>query len=315
MGAGHAGSADRSSLAGWLALAGGLAGVGTAAALVAVLATGAANAQGLHRRPVDHLAATLHLIAERPLLGHGPEALGLLFPRSTPRVVYYEGRGVLVDRAHNFLHVTAVTTGLRASGLGVLWRSSLPGLARGGARTEPRTRALLAACLAAWAATLRYLVSFDVTATATTTVADGAGGSPGASGGPTARPAGAPVASPRPMRRGALATLAVVAGGGGGAACQYSPYLADAAALTPDRFAAAGEREGAIAAADRAVALAPQEPAYRRTLSGTLASGRTGDGTAAVNLPRAEAALWRRATCARSTCKPGGARRALRAVG
>jgi O-antigen ligase len=282
----------------WLALAGGLAGVGTAAALVAVLATGAANAQGSTAARLTIWRATLHLIAERPLLGHGPEALGLLFPRVyPPELVYYEGRGVLVDRAHNFLLDTAVTTGLAGVlALGVLLALFFALGWRAAARaTEPRTRALLAACLAAVGGNLAgTLVSFDVTATATTTALLMALAVALARlEVPTARPAGAPVASPRPMRRGALATLAVVAGVGVAVLlANIRPTLADAAALTADRFAAAGEWEGAIAAAERAVALAPQEPAYRRTLSWAhLQAVVQGDGTAAVNLPRAEAAL------------------------
>ena len=57
--------------------------------------------------------ATLALIIRRPLLGYGPDALGLVFPNVyPPQLVYYHGRGIGVDRAHNLFLDWAVTTGL-----------------------------------------------------------------------------------------------------------------------------------------------------------------------------------------------------------
>lgn len=57
--------------------------------------------------------ASLRLIASRPLLGYGPETFGLVFSRFfPPQLVYYQGRGVLVDRAHNGLLDLAATVGL-----------------------------------------------------------------------------------------------------------------------------------------------------------------------------------------------------------
>jgi len=57
--------------------------------------------------------ASLHLIASRPLLGYGPDTFGLVFSRFfPPQLVYYQGRGVLVDRAHNGLLDLAATAGL-----------------------------------------------------------------------------------------------------------------------------------------------------------------------------------------------------------
>jgi O-antigen ligase len=284
----------------WLALVGGVAGVGAAAALVAAFATGAVNAQGSTAARLTIWRATLRLIAERPLLGHGPEALGLLFPRvAPPELVYYEGRGVLVDRAHNLLLDTAVTTGLA----GVLALCALLALFfalswRAAARTEDtRTRALLAACLAAVAGNLAgNLVSFDVTATATTTALLMALAVALARlENPAPHAAGAPGGDPRPLGRGARTALALLVAVGFGAAVLYAnvrPLLADAAALTADRLAAAGEWEGAIAAAERAVALAPWEPAYRRMLSWAhLQAVVQGGGAPGVGLPRAEGAL------------------------
>jgi len=290
----------------WLPLAGGLAGVGAAAALVAALATGVVGGAGSTAARLTIWRATLRLIAERPLLGHGPEALGLLFTRVyPPELVYYEGRGVLVDRAHNFLLDAAVTTGAA----GVLALSVLLALFfalgwRAAARAaEPWSRALLAACLAAVGGNLAgTLVSFDVTATATTTallmaltVALARLGAP-APNAPDASASRAPRA-PDPGVWGrlalALAMLAVVAGLGAVVlVANIRPTLADTAALTADRLAAAGEWEGALAAAERAVALAPWEPAYRRTLSWlSLQWVEQGGGAPGIGLPRAERAL------------------------
>jgi len=57
--------------------------------------------------------ASLRLIASRPLLGYGPETFGLVFSRFfPPQLVYYQGRGVLVDRAHNGPLDLAATVGL-----------------------------------------------------------------------------------------------------------------------------------------------------------------------------------------------------------
>ena len=56
------------------------------------------------RGPSDHLARLLPLLAQRPLLGYGPDTLELVFPAVyPPELVYYQGRGILVDRAHNLL--------------------------------------------------------------------------------------------------------------------------------------------------------------------------------------------------------------------
>ena len=116
----------------------------------------------------------LPLLAQRPLLGYGPDTLELVFPAVyPPELVYYQGRGILVDRAHNLLLDWAMTTGV----MGVLAQSvlfaSFFGLTWRAAQRTPdgRQRALLAGCLAAvGGAVVGNLVSFDVTATATATV-------------------------------------------------------------------------------------------------------------------------------------------------
>ena len=46
--------------------------------------------------------ASLHLIRQRPLLGHGPGTFAPAFARVyPPELIYYQGRQTMVDRAHN----------------------------------------------------------------------------------------------------------------------------------------------------------------------------------------------------------------------
>ncbi len=70
-------------------------------------------------------AAALPLIAARPLLGYGPETLAPLFASVfPPQLIYYHGRGVYVDRAHNLgldLTLSAGLLGLIAFGLLLGW--------------------------------------------------------------------------------------------------------------------------------------------------------------------------------------------------
>jgi len=57
--------------------------------------------------------ATLKLIGQRPLLGHGPGTFALAFARVyPPELVYYQGREVMVDHAHNLWLQIGVECGL-----------------------------------------------------------------------------------------------------------------------------------------------------------------------------------------------------------
>ena len=215
--------------------------------------------------------ATLELIGRRPLLGYGPETLGLVFPRVyLPQLVYYQGRGVEVDRAHNLLLDWAVTTGV----LGLLaWLALFTVLFVTGWQAlqrlrRPPERALFAACLAAVAGNLAgNLVSFDVTATATATwllmgvVAARSWGSTGRGASPLPPPLLS--RSGRGWRRWAAAGLWLV--GVAAAVVQFNarPLLADGAARTAERQATAGDWSAAVNSWQRAVALGPVEPAYR----------------------------------------------------
>jgi tetratricopeptide (TPR) repeat protein len=257
---------------------------------------------------LDIWRATLGLIGRRPLLGYGPDSLGLVFPGVyPPQLVYYQGRGILVDRAHNLFLDWAVTGGVFGllAGLALLvtffilgWRAVQQASATG-------QRALLIASLAAVAGNVAGdLVSFDVTATATANwlllaLLPSLGKKPipgeippspqpsppgervqlpsmgGGAGGEGNRPQGetlplTPALSPR--GRGSwwpwLAAGLLLAGVGW-AVIQLNarPLAADISVRAADDRAAAGDWEGAIAALERGVALWPVEPVHHQALS------------------------------------------------
>lgn len=116
-------------------------------------------------------AAGAGLIADRPLLGYGPETTDLAFaPVYPPQLVYYQGRAAVVDRLHNVWLDQAATTGIiGALALAALLIATLALAARTLRRAvDPRARLLAAGLLAAF---LGHLVdmqfSFEVTASAT----------------------------------------------------------------------------------------------------------------------------------------------------
>ena len=58
---------------------------------------------------------TLSLLADRPWLGYGPETMSIVFARVfPPELVYYQGRQVVVDRAHNLWLDLAMSAGIPA---------------------------------------------------------------------------------------------------------------------------------------------------------------------------------------------------------
>ena len=304
--------------------------VGAALGLAGVLALALAfveSTSGAAR--VTIWRAVLRLIAERPLLGWGPDALGLVFSRVyPPALVYTQGRGVLVDRAHSLLLDWAATTGIAgmlAQGvlLGTFFVVGIRGLRY---LTDPRHRALLAGCLAAVAGNaVGTLVSFDVTATATATalcmavvvsltrrnaVVHDCGGDDAEleryrfratrSRFRATRPRFRATRSERGGTRWGVGVVPVVAldaalcAALGAAIWQANvrPVLADVAALTSDRRAAVGDWAGAAGAAERAVALAPWEPAHLRRASWAwLQWVVQAGGEPDAGLVRAEAAL------------------------
>jgi O-antigen ligase/Flp pilus assembly protein TadD len=115
--------------------------------------------------------ATLPLIAARPWLGYGPEAMRAVFAHVfPPQLVYYQGRHVSVDRAHNLwldLGMSAGLVGLVAftallAGVGwITWHR----LRAASDRWEQVTWVALAAALAGHLVDLQF--GFDLTAGAT----------------------------------------------------------------------------------------------------------------------------------------------------
>jgi tetratricopeptide (TPR) repeat protein len=273
------------ALAGLVAGLGWLSGQGTSAAA---------------RLAIWH--ATLDLIARRPLLGYGPEALGLVSPRVyPPQLVYYQGRGILVDRAHNVLLDWAVTSGVLGllAGIALLAAFFTLGWRAVQQASNPQQRALLVACLAAVAGNVAgNLVTFDVTATATAAwlllallpalgVGAGGGGKRFASDSPPLTP------TLSSLGRGGIAVLLAL--GIAGAIFQFNirPLTADIAARAADDRAATGDWLGAIAAQERAVTLWSVEPVHHRALSWAyLQQAGASTGSPLPWLERAEAELW-----------------------
>ncbi len=123
--------------------------------------------------------ASLRLLWPRLWLGYGADSLELYFPSVyPPQLVYYQGRGVVVDRAHNWLLDWSLNYGVVATGLLIAlvyfilragWqRLSDPNLSseRPPDGLFPETHRL-AACMAAVCAHLAgNLFLFDVAATA-----------------------------------------------------------------------------------------------------------------------------------------------------
>ncbi len=243
------------------------------------------------------------LIADRPLTGYGPDALAMVFPRVyPPQLVYYQGRHVFVDRAHNLLLDWAVTVGLLGvvASVTVLVSFFALGLRR---LTDAMQRIehdpsplnargmVLTACIAAVAGNLAgTMVSFDVTATAATTwLLIALVGSPAMAQGAAEREP--PTALPHPrtsqgLRRivGGLLLLGSVA-----ATVQLNgrPLLASIAHRTAVLRTEAGNTVGAVSAAQRAVRLWPWEPQHQWLLGQvTWRAAQQDDG---------DLAAWRRA--------------------
>jgi Tfp pilus assembly protein PilF len=283
----------------WVALAGGALG------LVAVLSGSLwlSREGGSEAARLAIWRATATLIARRPLAGYGPEALGLVFPSVyPPQLVYYQGRGVAVDRAHNLFLDWTVAGGVPAlvAGLALLAAFFVLGWRAARRAGGPERRAVLIGCVAAVAGNVAgNLVSFDVTATATAVwllmaiVAAGENS-------PSPRPSspGGEGEQARQVGQGAglgrWAAVGLVVAGIGVAMIQANvrPLAAGVSARAAADRAAAGDWAGAIAAQERAVALWPVEPAHHLALSWDLLQQAQRDGRSALPwLQRAEAEL------------------------
>lgn len=258
-------------LGGAVAVAVGVLGLGLGATVLLRAQSGSLAA----RRTI--WVAVGQLVAARPLLGYGPDALAVFFPRVfPPQLVYYHGREFIVDRAHNLLLDWAVTLGvpgvlailLVLAAFFALGYRRVAGASRrsGGGELTDRD-ILLAACLAAVAGNLAgNLVSFDVTATAMATWLLYALATSPAMGRETQIPSNSSHSigqrpTPDSLRRLAAGLLVL---GTVVAVVQLNgrPLLASVSHRTALRRLEIGDERAAVAAAQRAVALWPWEPEH-----------------------------------------------------
>ena len=152
--------------------------VGLAGGLLLVLQRGLANGGSIAARWTIW-QASLRLLWPRLWLGYGADTLELYFPSVyPPQLVYYQGRGVIVDRAHNWLLDWSLNYGIVATIIFIAliiiilragWQRLLvPQNAVSSQLNGPSLeRSWLAACMAAVCAQLvGNLFLFEVAATA-----------------------------------------------------------------------------------------------------------------------------------------------------
>ena len=222
--------------------------------------TGSIGARGVIWR------ATGPLIAVRPLLGYGPETFGQVFTSVfPPELVYLQGRGVIVDRAHNLILDTLATTGV----VGLLTYAMLIGtILVKGTRTllespDRQTRGIVTAGLAA---IIGHLVetqfSFAVTTTATLfwillgiLVAQWNSSD--------SRPADIADGHRVPWPRRVLAIAALVTV----LPASVAVFVADTHAGQSHRTQTVADLQRSVTAMEHALALWPTQPAYHEHLS------------------------------------------------
>jgi O-antigen ligase len=204
----------------------------------------------------------LPLISERPSLGYGPETMWTVFARVfPPQLVYYQGRDVTVDRAHNVwldLGMSAGAAGVVAFSalLGVFGWRVWRGMRYGSKHWEQVAWVSLGAGVAGHLVDLQF--GFDLTASATIlwlTLALGAALGRGLSSSISRRAYSLKATSLIPHLPPAVVALALV-----GLLC-LRPLLADMAYW--ESLQASSSLEQRRLAAARAVALWPLEPEYR----------------------------------------------------
>ncbi len=271
-----------------------------AAGVVAALAVGLAVAIGLGSAQEGSAAArrtiwqaTAELIGRRPWLGYGPDALGLQFPQVyPPQLVYYQGRGLIVDRAHNLVLDGLVTGGAVGLAAQLALAAVLVTIAGRALRTAGASwrRTWLLVCLATLAAqVVGNLVSFDVTATATLAalvmaIIVALSRLPGEPASGSRRPL-------QPAWQWVAAAAVVLAVGSAVVVANLRPMAADVAARSAERQAGMGNWSGAAAAGELAVELWPVEPDYRRALGSAYLYAARSAQDPLPWLERAEASL------------------------
>jgi tetratricopeptide (TPR) repeat protein len=270
-----------------------------AVALAAVLWLAGAGGSGAARLAMWQ--GTQKLVAARPLLGYGPDSLGLVFPRVyPPELVYHHGRGLVVDRAHNLVldwTVTLGILGLFAGGtfLFVVLRSGWRSLA---AHEADGARELLViGALSALVGNLvGNLVSFDVLPTlaaswmlAGVVVAlEQVGQAPGPTGSEVGSRPGQPLGMARAVVIVLIGLVTIVAI----AALSLRPLLGDFLAHHAARLVGAGEWSAAVEAAEESVKYFPVEPVYRQQLGWLhLQLAKAGGPDALEHLAAAQRAL------------------------
>lgn len=233
--------------------------------------------------------ATWPLIAARPILGYGPETFSQVFTAVfPPGLVYLQGRAVLVDRAHNLILDTLVSTGLA----GFLAYAALVGtVAAAGARaftqtTDRQVRVVLAAGLAAVAGHLvETQFSFPVTSTATLFWL-----MLGMLAAPWKRsplPVFTEVSPLAGWPRKALAALLLLAM----VPASLTVLIADAYAGDANRTQTLADISHSIVAARQAAALWPGQPAYSMHLSWLYLQQARRGGNERAGFEAAESAL------------------------
>jgi O-antigen ligase/Tfp pilus assembly protein PilF len=216
--------------------------------------------------------ATLPLVTARPWLGYGPETMRTVFVRVfPPQLVYYQGRHVTVDRAHNLWLDLGMGVGLSGVvafgallvGFGRLaWR----GLRTASDRCERVAWVALAAAVVGHLADLQF--GFDLTASATVfwlTLALGASLGRGLVSSVLGRAIPSKPTALLPYSLPALAVLALI-----GLLC-LRPLLADVAYWKSQETTRSLEERQT--AGVQAVRLWPLEPAYRLGLAWVLMQG------------------------------------------
>lgn len=285
--------------AGWLAI-----GALVVAGPLAVLGWGAALGGSWGARLAIYRGAW-QLIGEQPLLGYGADAVGVVFWRVyAPELVTLQGREVFVDRAHNLLldwMLTAGVAGLLAFLLVlgtfavVVWRAWRD------ARMEDGRRVVLAGIVAGVAANLaNNMVSFDVTATATAMwllLGLGVGlahEEEDAVGASALAGHGYGTGWKRGAALGAMGLVLLLS-------WQVNGRLqaADMLAYRAETRLAQGNVRAALRAAERAVALWPDEPAYHVRLARTQEAMGAVEGVAADRWQDAAADSFRAAASRR----------------
>lgn len=220
--------------------------------------------------------ATLPLAAARPWLGYGPETMRTIFARVfPPQLVYYQGRHLTVDRAHNLwldLGMSAGLAGVVAFGALMVGfgRPAWRGLRNAPGRLDRIAWASLAASVAGHLADLQF--GFDLTTSGTVfwlVLAMGAAMARGISEGPCPGAQREGGAEERPLLLlyvpPTLAALALL-----GLICAR-PLLADFAYQRSQEAARSPEERWAAAA--WAVRLWPLEPEYRLGMAGATVQG------------------------------------------